>query len=527
MIKKDKFFITTSIVYTSALPHIGNVYEMILADAIARFKKMEGYSVFFQTGTDEHGQKIENKALMNKMSNQEYVDFISYEIKQVYKSVNIEYDYFIRTTNEKHKQYVQKFIDQLFQQKDIYLGVYQGWYSIAEESYISEKDLIDKKLPSGETPIWMQEEVYFFKLSKYQSLLLKYLKEHPDFIKPLVRRKEILNLLKEPLADLSISRTSFKWGIPLPFDNTHITYVWFDALSNYITSLLDYPEKDCSKIWYDHKNLVKYWPPDLQIIGKDIVRFHLIYYLSFLFALKLPLPKQFLIHPWILFNDRKMSKSTQNVVYVDDLKKIFPIDAIRYFVLHEIPYVSDGCLTYDLMFERYNTDLINTVGNLLSRSLGMLKKYCDNKIFKVNNFEDELGLQLSNLAISTLPKIRLCMKDFKVSEAIENIMNLARHGNKYIDLMKPWELFKSNCPQDINKLNYFLYNTIENIRFIGILLQPFLPTTAQCILDQIQSEENTFESLKVFGITKNKILFGKKDKLFQRFEKEKLKIFFN
>ncbi|MCG3566803.1 MAG: class I tRNA ligase family protein [Candidatus Phytoplasma australasiaticum] len=527
MMKKDKFFITTSIVYTSALPHIGNVYEMILADAIARFKKMEGYSVFFQTGTDEHGQKIENKALMNKMSNQEYVDFISYEIKQVYKSVNIEYDYFIRTTNEKHKQYVQKFIDQLFQQKDIYLGIYQGWYSISEESYVSEKDLIDKKLPSGETPIWMQEEVYFFKLSKYQPLLLQYLKENPDLIKPLARRKEILNLLKEPLADLSISRTSFKWGIPLPFDNDHITYVWFDALSNYITSLLDDPGKDYSKNWYDHKNLVKYWPPDLQIIGKDIVRFHLIYYLSFLFALKLPLPKQFLIHPWILFNDRKMSKSTQNVVYVDDLKKIFPIDAIRYFVLHEIPYASDGCLTYDLMFERYNTDLINTVGNLLSRSLGMLKKYRDNKIVKVNNFEDELGLQLSNLAISTLPKIRSCMKDFKVSEAIENIMHLARYGNKYIDLMKPWELFKSNCPQDINKLNYFLYNAIENLRFIGILLQPFLPTTAQCILDQIQSEENTFESLKVFGITKNKILVGQKDKLFQRFEKEKLKIFFN
>ncbi|MDV3203957.1 MAG: class I tRNA ligase family protein, partial [Candidatus Phytoplasma australasiaticum] len=282
MMKKDKFFITTSIVYTSALPHIGNVYEMILADAIARFKKMEGYSVFFQTGTDEHGQKIENKALMNKMSNQEYVDFISYEIKQVYKSVNIEYDYFIRTTNEKHKQYVQKFIDQLFQQKDIYLGIYQGWYSISEESYVSEKDLIDKKLPSGETPIWMQEEVYFFKLSKYQPLLLQYLKENPDLIKPLARRKEILNLLKEPLADLSISRTSFKWGIPLPFDNDHITYVWFDALSNYITSLLDDPGKDYSKNWYDHKNLVKYWPPDLQIIGKDIVRFHLIYYLSFL-----------------------------------------------------------------------------------------------------------------------------------------------------------------------------------------------------------------------------------------------------
>ncbi|MDO8059132.1 class I tRNA ligase family protein ['Crotalaria aegyptiaca' phytoplasma] len=519
MVSKDKFFITTSIVYTSSLPHIGNVYEIILADAISRFKKMEGYSVFFQTGTDEHGQKIENKALINKMSNQEYVDYISNEIKQIYDSVNIQYDYFIRTTGEKHKKYVQKFINQLFEQKDIYLGVYQGWYSIAEESYVSDKDLIDNKLPSGETPIWMKEEVYFFKLSKYQPILLQYLKDHPDLIKPVARRKEILNLLKEPLADLSISRTSFRWGIPLPFDNAHITYVWFDALSNYITGLLKFPQSNDDQLWHEDLNFVKYWPPDLQIIGKDIVKFHLIYYLSFLFALKLPLPKQFLIHPWILFNNRKMSKSTQNVVYVDDLNKIFPIDAIRYFVLHEIPYVSDGCLTYDLMFERYNTDLINTIGNLLSRSIGMLKKYCDNKVIKVNNFENELGLKLSNFALSVLPIIRLCMKDFKISEAIEHIMNLARYGNKYIDLIKPWELFKSNSSQDINKLNYCLYNTIEILRFIGVLLQPFLPTTAKCILDQIQSEENTFESLKFFGITKNKILVGKKDKLFQRFEK--------
>ncbi|MDV3174574.1 MAG: methionine--tRNA ligase ['Bonamia sp.' little leaf phytoplasma] len=527
MSQKDKFFITTSIVYTSALPHIGNVYEMILADAISRFKKMEGYSVFFQTGTDEHGQKIENKAVQNKMSTQEYVNYISNEIKRIYVSVNIQYDYFIRTTDEKHKKYVQKFIDQLFKQKDIYLGVYQGWYSIAEESYISDKDLIDKKLPSGETPIWMKEEVYFFKLSKYQSIVLEYLKDHPDLIKPFARRKEILNLLKEPLADLSISRTSFKWGIPFPFDSSHITYVWFDALSNYITSLLEEPSKNDSQLWYDHLNLVKYWPPDLQIIGKDIVRFHLIYYLSFLFALKLPLPKQFLIHPWVLFNDRKMSKSTQNVIYVDDLNKIFPIDAIRYFVLHEIPYVSDGCLTYDLMFERYNTDLINTIGNLLSRSLGMLQKYCDNQVIKVNNFEDELGLKLSNFAISVLPNIRLCMKDFKISEAIEHIMNLARYGNKYIDLMRPWELFKNNCSQNMNKLNYCLYNTIEILRFIGVLLQPFLPTTAKYILDQIRSEKNTFESLTFFGITESKNVFPRKDKVFQRLEKENLKIFFN
>jgi methionyl-tRNA synthetase len=516
MLEKKIFYISTSIVYASDIPHIGNVYEMILADSIARFKKLEGYDVYFQTGTDEHGQKIEQKALKAGISNQEYVDNISEKIKKIYDLMNIQYDYFIRTTNPLHKQNVQKIINKLIKKNDIYLGKYEGWYSISEENYISEKDLINGKTIHGEKPIWASEEVYFFQISKYQEKLLKYLKNNKNLILPLQRKKEILNLLKKPLSDLSISRTSFKWGIPLDFDPKHIVYVWIDALSNYITSF------NCQNInnnFDKNEKFMKYWPCDLHVIGKDISRFHLIYWPILLMALNLPLPKKFLIHPWILFNQKKMSKTTNNVIYVEDLLKFFPIDAIRYFVLHEIPYISDGILTYDLLFERYNTDLVNTMGNLLSRTLGMIKKYRNSQLTKISdnyeNFNNQINLPQKSL--ETVKKIYFLMKTFRISDILEEIMKLSRLCNKYIDLNEPWNLFK--IKSEYKKLDIILYNLIETLRFIGVLLQPFLPETANIILNQIKAEKRTLKSLNKFGITQNKKLCSN-FKLFERLEKK-------
>ncbi|MDV3205279.1 MAG: methionine--tRNA ligase [Weeping tea tree witches'-broom phytoplasma] len=511
MIKK-KFFIATSIVYASSLPHIGNVYEMILADSIARFKKLDGYDVYFQTGTDEHGQKIEKKAARKNINAQAYVNHISTEIKRIYDSLNIQYDYFIRTTSLSHKQNVQIILEKLFAQGDIYKGLYEGWYSVSEESYVSEKDLIDHKMPNGESPIWTKEEVYFFKISKYQDKLLKYLEENPYLILPIERRKEIFNLLKTPLTDLAISRTSFRWGIPLSFNPKHITYVWIDALSNYITGLNDELNFNVFNI---NDKFRKYWPCDLHVIGKDISKFHLIYYPILLMSLNLPLPKQFLIHPWILFNEKKMSKSTNNVVYTDDLLQIFPSDAIRYFVLSKIPSLSDGILTYDLFYDQYNADLANTIGNLLSRSLGMIKSYRNNQLTKILIKED-LGINLSQKAVNTLPLIRNCMLFYQVNDALAHIIKLARSCNKYIDMVKPWNLAKVPCSENNNKLDFCLYNLVETLRFIGVLLKPFLPVTAKLILKYIQSEENTFSSLKKFGITRSKIMLQADKKLFER-----------
>ncbi|QTX02812.1 methionyl-tRNA synthetase [Candidatus Phytoplasma luffae] len=499
LMDKKNFYIATSIVYASSVPHIGNVYEMILADVISRFKKLEGYNVYFQTGTDEHGQKIEKKALQQGLSTQKYVDKISLKIKNIYDKMNIKYDFFIRTSDSFHKDKVQKIIDILFKQKDIYLGVYEGWYSVYEESFISEKDLIDGKTINGETPVWTKEKVYFFKLSKYQDRLLKYLENDPELILPQSLKKEILNLLKTPLMDLCISRTSFQWGIYLNFDPKHIVYVWIDALSNYITSL-GYPFLD------DVNDKFKtFWPCDLHIIGKDISKFHLIYFPILLMALDLPLPKKFLIHPWILFNNKKMSKSLNNVLYTDDLLKIFPVDAIRYFVLHEIPYNSDGILTYELLFERYNTDLVNTIGNLLSRSIGMVAKYKEGELVKNINISNPFpDMDLVKESLNTFVSIKNCMKYYKIGDALEYILKLARYCNKYIDYTQPWNLYK--IKENSDKLDFVLCQLFETIRYIGVLLQPFLPQIAEEILHQIKSESNTFESLECFGSNINEKL---------------------
>ncbi|WP_323847911.1 MAG: methionine--tRNA ligase [Phytoplasma sp.] len=513
LVDKKNFYIATSIVYASSIPHIGNIYEMILADVIARFKRLEGYQVYFQTGTDEHGQKIEKKALQSGLDAQNYVNQISDKVKAIYNRMNIKYDFFIKTSSLNHKKKVQMIIDKLFQKGDIYLGLYEGWYSVNDESYISEKDLIDGKTVDGETPVWTKEEVYFFKLSKYQDKLLHYLENEPDLILPLHIKKEILNLLNTPLDDLSISRTSFKWGIKLNINPKHVVYVWIDALSNYITGL-NYP-------FFDEEESLKFkqfWPCDVHVIGKDISRFHLIYFPILLMALDLSLPKKFLIHPWILFNNKKMSKSLNNTIYTDDLLKIFPVDAIRYFVLHETPYTSDGVLTYDLLFERYNTDLVNTVGNLLNRTLGMIEKYKNKKLSKnlkpVKEFET---INLIQETANTVSCVRYHMKDYKIGDALECILKLSRLCNKYIDFTKPWNLIKDT--KNLDKLDFVLYSLIETIRFIGVLLQPFLPITANNILKQIKAEDITFESLKIFGLTTEKEL-NVKIKLFERLNKD-------
>ncbi|WBL31234.1 methionine--tRNA ligase [Candidatus Phytoplasma sacchari] len=521
--KKKKFYISTAIVYASSIPHIGNIYEIILADSISRFKKLEGYNVYFQTGTDEHGQKIEQKAKEEGIDNQKYVDKISLQIKKIYDLFNIEYDYFIRTTNPLHKKNVQNILEILIRKKDIYLGKYEGWYSVSEESFVSEKDLIDGKTLNGEIPIWSSEEVYFFKLSNYQQKLINYLKSDNNLILPTTRKKEILNLLKEPLPNLSISRTSFKWGIDLTFDNKHIVYVWIDALSNYITGFncCFYPDVKLKNSKFNY-----YWPCDLHIIGKDISRFHLIYWPILLMSLDLPLPKKFLIHPWILFNNKKMSKSTNNVLYVEDLIKFFSIDAIRYFVLHEIPYSSDGIITYELLIERYNSDLVNNIGNLLSRTLGMINKYRCNQLKKIlsitpliNSFLTKIDIDLSYNALKTVESVYHYMNLYNVSEALEQIIKLARLCNKYIDKIEPWNLFKNKSYHEI--LDFCLFNLIETLRFIGILLKPFLPDTSEKILNNIKAEQRTFDSLKTFGIIKEKKLFLCEN-LFKRLEKDKI-----
>ena len=510
---KEKYYITTAIAYSSAVPHVGNVYEAILADAIARFKRLSGYDVFFQTGTDEHGQKIETKAQDNELTPKAYVDLISSEIKRIYDKVNISYDKFVRTTDEDHVKSVQAIFKKLYDQGDIYLGKYEGWYSVSDESFILEKDIVDGKAPSGDTPVWTSEDAYFLKMSKYQERLLKHIEEHPEFIEPESRRNEMIqNFLKEPLPDLSVSRTSFKWGIPVEFDEGHVVYVWIDALSNYITGLGYHPDLKQQPELFN-----KYWPANVHLIGKDILRFHTIYWPIILMAIGVELPKQVFGHPWVLFNKNKMSKSTGNVMYTDDIVKYFGVDTLRYYVLHEIPYAQDGNITYELLIERNNTDLANTIGNLVNRTIGMVHKYRNGEVKKVM-LDEPFELSLKEKALEVLPEMNKFMDELKVSDALEEVVKLARFANKYIDVSEPWVLNKDEDKQDV--LDHVLYQLLETIRYVGVLLQPFMPETASKILEQIGSEDTRFESLETFGQYEAQTL-NKPYVLFERFDMNK------
>ena len=492
--EKD-YYLTTAITYTSGKPHIGNTYEIILADAIARFKRQEGYNVYFQTGTDEHGQKIELKAKEAGIPPQQFVDEKAAEVKRIWDLMDTTYDRFMRTTDEYHKKQVQKIFKKLYDQGDIYLGHYEGKYCTACESFFTESQLVDGKCPDCGGPVNdAKEEAYFFKLSKYADRLIEHIEKHPEFIQPVSRKNEMMNnFLKPGLQDLCVSRTSFTWSIPVDFDPKHVVYVWIDALTNYITGL-----------GYDvdgnHGELYKkYWPADLHLIGKDIVRFHTIYWPIMLMALDIPLPKQVFGHPWLLQGESKMSKSKGNVIYADDLVNIFGVDAVRYYVLHEIPYDNDGSITWDLLIEKINSDLANVLGNLVNRTISMSNKYFDGIVNNPKVYEP-VDEELINTALEMPKKVINKMDDFKSSDALDAIFTLLRRTNKYIDETMPWALAKDESKKD--RLATVLYNLIESIRFSAIALIPFIPSTANKILDQINTDQRDYQTLNEFGAYK-------------------------
>ena len=489
------YYLTTAIAYTSGKPHIGNTYEIILADAIVRSKRQEGYNVYFQTGTDEHGQKIEIKAKEAGVEPQVFVDEKAGEVKRIWDMMDTTYDRFMRTTDEYHVKQVQKIFKKLYDQGDIYLGHYEGKYCTACESFFTESQLVDGKCPDCGGPVHdAKEEAYFFKLSKYQDRLIKHIEDHPEFIQPVSRKNEMMNnFLKPGLQDLCVSRTTFKWSIPVDFDPKHVVYVWIDALTNYITGL-----------GYDvdgnHGELYKkYWPADVHVIGKDIVRFHTIYWPIMLMALDIPLPKQVFGHPWLLVGEGKMSKSKGNVIYADDLANIFGVDAVRYYVLHEIPYDNDGSMTWDLLVERINSDLANILGNLVNRTIAMTNKYFGGVITNPG-VEEPVDQELKDIALAMPKKSMAKMDEFKTSNALDEIFVLLRRTNKYIDDTMPWALAKDETKKD--RLATVLYNLVEAIRFSAIALEPFMPSTSQKILDQINTDIRDYESLNTFGMYK-------------------------
>ena len=513
--EKEKFYITTAIAYTSRKPHIGNTYEIILTDAIARFKRLLGYDVFFCTGTDEHGQKIEETAKEAGVSPKEYVDGVAGEVKKIWDLMNASYDKFIRTTDDYHVSAVQKIFKKLYEQGDIYKSEYEGLYCVPCETFFTETQAPDGVCPDCGRPLRKtKEEAYFFKMSKYQDRLMKHIEEHPDFIWPESRKKEMVNnFLKPGLQDLCVSRTSFKWGIPVDFDDKHVIYVWIDALTNYITALGYSPDSES-------ENYKKYWPCDAHIIGKDILRFHTIYWPIMLMALGEPLPKQIFGHPWLLAGMDKMSKSRGNVMYADDLARQFGVDAIRYYPLKEMPYAQDGTISYETIIARYNSDLANTLGNLVNRTVSMSQKYFGGKILegKCENEFDEGLIACSKETVSSFEKN---MNEFKISDAIEDVMNLARRSNKYIDETTPWTLAKDESQKE--RLGAVLYNLIESIRYIAVMLMPIMPTTASSIFSQIGATKCDWESLAEFGKTEAGTSVGTPSPLFSRIdEAEKL-----
>ena len=509
---KEKFYMTTAIAYTSGKPHIGNTYEIVLADSIARFKRQQGYDVFFQTGTDEHGQKIELKAEEAGITPKEYVDNVSTEIKRIWDLMNTSYDKFIRTTDDYHEKQVQKIFKKLYDQGDIYKGHYEGMYCTPCESFFTESQLVDGKCPDCGRPCTpAKEEAYFFKMSKYAPRLIKYINEHPKFIQPVSRKNEMMNNFLLPgLQDLCVSRTSFSWGIPVDFDPKHVTYVWLDALTNYITGIGYDCDGNSSELF--NKN----WPADLHLIGKDIIRFHTIYWPIFLMALDLPLPKQVFGHPWLLQGDGKMSKSKGNVIYADDLVDFFGVDAVRYFVLHEMPFENDGVITWELMVERLNSDLANTLGNLVNRTISMSNKYF-NGVVTETGVEEDVDADLKAVVTGTKAKVAAKMEDLRVADSITEIFNLFKRCNKYIDETMPWALAKDEAKKD--RLAEVLYNLVESITIGASLLESFMPETTEKILAQLNGEKRSYEELDQFGLypSGNKVT-DKPEILFQRLD---------
>ena len=510
--EKQKYYITTAIAYTSGKPHIGNTYEIVLADAIARYKRSQGYDVFFQTGTDEHGQKIELKAEEAGVTPKEFVDNVAGEIKRIWDLMNTSYDKFIRTTDPDHEKQVQKIFKKLYDQGDIYKGYYEGMYCTPCESFFTESQLVDGKCPDCGRPVTpAREEAYFFRMSKYAPKLIEYINEHPEFIQPVSRKNEMMNNFLLPgLQDLCVSRTSFSWGIPVDFDPKHVVYVWLDALTNYITGIGYDCDGDSSG------QFAKYWPADLHLIGKDIVRFHTIYWPIFLMALGLPLPKQVFGHPWLLQGDGKMSKSKGNVIYADDLVKLFGVDAVRYFVLHEMPFENDGVITWELMVERMNSDLANTLGNLVNRTISMSNKYFGG-VVEDKGAAEEVDADLKAVVMGTAAKVVEKMDKLRVADALTEIFNLFKRCNKYIDETMPWALAKDEAKKD--RLATVLYNLTESIVIGASLLESFMPETSERILKQLNAEKRGLDQMDVFGgyvsgtkvTEKPEILFARMD----------------
>ena len=489
---RKKYYITTAIAYTSGKPHIGNTYEAVLADSIARFKRQQGYDVFFQTGTDEHGQKIEMKAEEAGVTCKEFVDQVSGEIKNIWDMMNTSYDKFIRTTDDYHEKQVQKIFKKLYDQGDIYKGHYEGMYCTPCESFFTESQLVDGKCPDCGRPVTpAKEEAYFFKMSKYAQRLIDHINEHPEFIQPVSRKNEMMNNFLLPgLQDLCVSRTSFKWGIPVDFDPKHVVYVWLDALTNYITGI----GYDCDG--ESTEQFKKDWPADLHLIGKDIIRFHTIYWPIFLMALDLPLPKQVFGHPWLLQGDGKMSKSKGNVIYADQLVDFFGVDAVRYFVLHEMPFENDGVITWELMVERLNSELANTLGNLVNRTISMSNKYFGGEVSSTGVTEP-VDEDLKAVVLGTKKKVADKMEELRVADAITEIFALFKRCNKYIDETMPWALAKDESKKD--RLAEVLYNLVEGICIGASLLESFMPETTEKILSQLNASKRTYEELDTFG----------------------------
>lgn len=513
---KGKFYITTAIAYSSRKPHFGNTYEVIMTDALARFKRQVGYDVFFLTGTDEHGQKIENYANEAGISPQDYVDNVSAEIRRIWDLMGASYDKFIRTTDDYHVRSVQHIFKKLYDKGDIYKGYYEGWYCSPCESFFTETQVVDGKCPDCGAPVSRaQEEAYFFKMSNYADRLMQYIEDHPEFIEPEARKKEMVNnFLKAGLQDLCVSRTSFKWGIPITFDEKHVTYVWIDALSNYITALGYDPDNAEQPELFN-----KFWPADVHIIGKDILRFHTIYWPIILMALDIPLPKKVFGHPWFNLGADKMSKSKGNVIYADELADIVGVDGVRYYALAEMPYAADGVITYENVLKRYNGELANNLGNLVNRTVAMTKKYFDGIVPAPGTAE---GVDAELLAaVETAKKTSYdCMENYHIADALDAIFTMLRRANKYIDETTPWTLAKDESKHA--RLGTVLYNLLETIRTAAVLLTPFIPTTAENIFGQLATDRRDYDSIETFGILESGKPVGEPAVLFARLDEEKI-----